>query len=146
MSISDKFNQYLPAVEISAPLRARIDEIYNIMKQLCPDSIEDVFISEVVTPEGRQYGSLFFFSPLYFLEAKQFLGQSSFDVTPLKKRVYYFEVQAFNYDFERANDNATLSVTVHFDRDIRGLLRASKVNCNFLKDIVLKYFKTNLVD
>ena len=146
MSISDKLAQYLPAVDIEGPIGEKVKSIFNIMKNFCPDPIEDIFISDMLTPEGRTYSSVFLFSPNYALEAKQFLQQDCFDITPIKKCVYYYEIRASNYDFERATDQSVLSVTAKFDADIRLYMQASKLNCNFLKSIILTYLKTNLID
>lgn len=144
--MEEKFDKYLPALDIVAPLRARIERIYKICASLCPDKLEDIFINEYPKENGSpNYGSLFLVSPSYLMEAKKFTMQDSFDITPLRNRVYYLEMRGFDYDFERATDRSRLFVTAKFEAEIRVELTASKINCNFLKEFTFKYLKTNLV-
>ena len=111
----------------------------------CPDAIEDIFISEYSSEDGtRTYESIFWFSSSYILEAKQFTSQYNFDITPLNAVIYY-ELQAQEYDFERATDRSRLTVNARFGAlSMAAQLRGSKQNCNYLKNIIVKYLKNNI--
>lgn len=140
-----EFLSYLAGLDISSgPVCDKIERALKICEKICPDEIHELFISEYVQGDGsRAFENLFFLSPCYLLEAKQFLQQDDFDIISLSN-LFYFEVQAQEYDFIKGIPKSRLSVTARFGDVISAVLRASGTNCDNLHQLLLTYFKPHL--
>lgn len=140
-----EYYNYLDTLGISpGPVRDKVERVFQICKQICPDEICDMFITEYMQNEGgRIFENLFWISPSYLLEAKLFLHQDSFDITPLRD-LHYFEIQAQDYDFQRGTDKSRLTLHARFSDVIVAQLRGSGTNCDQLNRILLTHFKPNI--
>jgi hypothetical protein len=140
-----EFIKYLESIGIIKALRERIETIYELYKGICPDEIIGIFITDYIKEDGsREYENLWFFSEKNCMEAKQFITKDDFDINPIKKRVNYWNIQKQNYDFKKATEKSRLFLRVEFDINRSGELKAAKENCDYLKEIILKYVKINL--
>ena len=140
-----EFIEYLESIGIANALRERIETIYELYKELCPDEIMDIFITDYIKEDGsREYENLWFFSEKTCMEAKQFITKEDFDIIRIKKRVNIWNIQKHNYDFKKATDTSRLFLRVNFDFNVDGELKAAKDNCNYLRKIILKYVVPNL--
>jgi hypothetical protein len=141
-----KFRQYLQAVGMTKTLIARVAQIEQFYRRLCPDELNAVFVSEYVTQDGgRQYESLWFFSESCVMEAKQFLTADDFDIMAWKHRLVYFRLLKTDYDFEAATDKSRMNLTYGDTALYRGELKASRENCDYLRDIYLSLMVPNLI-
>jgi len=142
-----KFIPYLKEVDITTrALLKRVEFIYNLCCDMCPEEIEDIFVTDYIKEDGtREYENLWFFSKGYCLEAKKFLTQINLDVTPIKKRIYYWTVTAQDFDFSKATDKSRLNLTYRLVQEILGNFKAAKGNCDSLQAIINKYVKPNQV-
>lgn len=108
--MKEEFIKYLKSVDITETLRKRIETIYKFFGEICPDTITDIFISDYIKDDGsREYGSAWFFSNKYCMEAKQFVVKDDFDITPVQKRVAYWSIEKRDYDFEKATEKSKTS-------------------------------------
>lgn len=140
-----EFIKYLESIDITKTLGKRIETIYGFYREICPDEITDIFISDYIKDDGsREYESACFFSKRYCMEAKQFVAKDNFDITPIQKRVVYWTIQKQDYDFEKATEKSRLHLDVKFDTEIRGEFKAAKQNCDYLRDIIVKHVMANL--
>jgi hypothetical protein len=137
--VNDDFNTYLDAIGLARILRERVETISNFYEPLCPEPLADIFITDYVAEEeGRRFENLWFFSEHYMMEAKFFASQDSFDFAPIP-HVLHWVITKSEYDFERAG--ATSRMTVSFNSpELSGVLRATAENCDYLRDILIKYF------
>ncbi len=141
-----EFIKYLVSIGIiTKALRERIETIYECCKELCSNEITGIFITDYIKEDGsREYENLWFFSEKYCMEAKQFITTYNFDITPIKKRVNYCSIQKHKYDFKKATEKSRLFLRIGLGFDITGEFKAAKENCDYLKEIILKYIKINL--
>jgi len=115
-----------------------------VASEICPEEIEQIFIADYIKEDNtRAYESIWFFSERYCLEVKNFETDYNIDIVPIK--VYWFEMSLKDYDFKKATQKSRLQVSMIFDGQISGSLKAAKENCDVLRDILLKYIKPNLV-
>lgn len=142
-----EFTDYLELISIKGgALLERIESIYEFYLEMCPDEIVDIFVTDYIDSEGkREYENLCFFSDGYIMEAKGFaMGKDDFDITPIKDRVKYYEIQKQDYDFKEATEKSRLALHFVLDTEVHGKFKASKENCDALRDIILKHVKPNL--
>lgn len=140
-----EFIKYLKSIGITKAHQERIEIIYECCKELCLNEITGIFVTDYIKQDGtREYENLWFFSDKNCMEAKQFISIDDFDITPLKKRINYLNIRKQDYDFKKATDKSRLFLKVGLGFDITGEFKAAKENCDYLKEIILKYIKINL--
>jgi hypothetical protein len=143
-----EFMDYLGSIDIKGEvLIDRIESIYEFYKEMCPDEIVDIFVTDYIDSEGgREYENLWFFSDKYIMEAKEFAaGKDDFDITPIKDRVKYCKIQKKDYDFKEAIEKSRLRLEFTFGFfGARCDFKAAKENCDALRDIILKHVKPNM--
>ena len=147
--MNQEFADYLESIGIKAgSLLDQIKSIYEFYLEMCPDEIADIFVTDYIDSEGkREYENLCFFSDKYTMEAKGFaMGKDDFDIAPIKGRVKYYEIQKQDYDFKEATEKSRLTLHFSLDTGVHGEFKASKENCDALRDIILKHVKPNLKD
>lgn len=141
----EEFTKYLESIGITKALCERIETIYKFYQERCPDEITGIFITDYMKEDGsREYENLWFFSEKFTMEAKQFITKDDFDLTPIKKRVYYWKIQKQDYDFKKATEKSRLYLQFYLDTKIEGDFKAAKENCDYLREIILKYVAPNL--
>jgi len=143
--MKEKFTQYLRSIGVPLALDEKIQKAYEFYLEICPDEITDIFVTDYITNDGtREYENLWFFSEKYWMEAKQFITKENFDIVPAQKRVNYWSLEKQNYDFKRATEASRLHLSFQLAATVTGNLKASKENCDYLKDIIIKYVVPNL--
>jgi len=143
--VKEAFIEYLKAIGMTKTFQERIEKIYEFYSGICTDEISSIFVTDYIKEDGtREYENLWFFSETYCMEAKQFITKDDFDITPIQNHVYYWAIQKQDYDFKNAVEKSRLSLSFDLDTRIVGSLKASKENCDFLRDIIHKYVIRNL--
>ena len=147
--MKQEFIKYLDSIAITKPIQERIETIYTFFCEICGNEIKDIFVTDYVKQDGeREYQNLWFFSENNAMEAKNFIKQDDFDITPIKKNLNYLNIQKQDYDFKKSSEKSRLSLKSVFEgggiSGITGDLKASKENCDYLRTIILKYFVRNL--
>jgi len=137
---------YLEAIDMPEIFRKRVFMIYEFYHKICPEEIKSVFVTDYLNEDGtRQYENLWFFSEKCIMEAKQFITKDDFDIMQIKKITSYMEIQKENYDFNKATEKSKISLFFGLKIAIQCQIKASKENCDYLKEIILKYFIPNLM-
>ena len=137
--------EYLRKIEIPEILQGKTEIIYELFRRLCPDPILDVFISDYIDSEGnRMYEHLRFFSEKYVMSAMNFVTEEDFRITPIKKQILQIQIEKQDYDFENATERSRLSAIVEFGTTKKAVFKASKRNCDYLRNIVRKFIIPNL--
>jgi len=143
--MKEEFIRYLKSIGMTEPLHERIEEIYQFCTERCPDEIRDIFVTDYIKGDGsREYENLWFFSPKYCMEAKLFITKDDFDIVAIRNRVIRWAILKENYDFKKATEKSRLQLRFHLDTQVFGVLKASKENCDYLKEILVKYIAANL--
>lgn len=149
-SYSEEFTKFIPYLNevdiVSSALLKRIELIYTLFSDMCPDKIEDIFIDDYLKEDGtRDYESLWFFSNLYGLEAKKFLTQIDLDITPIKQQITYWSAKIQDFNFKESSEKSRFNLHFRLLQGITGDLKASKRNCDYLQVIIVKYIKANQI-
>ena len=146
-----KFIPYLKSVDIvTRPLIKRIESVYTLCSDMCPDELKDIFVTDYIKEDGtREYENLWFFSESYCLEAKKFMTIIELDIAPLKNNVAYWTVRTQDFDFKKASTKSRLNLKFRFGgagiSDIDAYFKASGKNCESLQSVINKYVKPNLI-
>jgi len=137
----EEFKRYLDSVGLSLTLRERTAALYELFHELCPEEIKWIFVTDYITQEGtRDFESLWFFSEMYVMEAKQFTHTDNLDMLLLERPISYWSLQKQNYDFKQATDKFRLFFNFRTSFQATGALKGSKENCDFLRDLIKDYF------
>lgn len=143
--MKEEFKKYLEDVDIIGAIGEKVERIYDFYREICPDEITGIFITDYIKEDGeRVYEHLWFFSEKYCMEAKQFITTDDFDITPIKNQIIYWVLKKQDYDFKKATEKSRLYLKFKMGTMIDGELKASKENCDYLRDIILEYIRTNL--
>lgn len=139
------FTTYLKSIGITEALHKRIETSYEFYREICPDEVTGIFVTDYIKEDGaREYENLWFFSEKYCMEAKQFITKDDFDITPIRSRIYYWTIQKQDYDFKKATEKSRLHLRFDLDTVISCEFKASKENCDYLRDLIRKYIVPNL--
>lgn len=142
-----EFIEYLNDLNITGILQNRIEDIYKIFKEMCPDEIVDIFVTNYIKENGsKEYENIWFFSDKYAMEGKNFITKDDFDITPIKNRIHYWNIKLENYDYQSATQISRLFLKFISVSGINFELKASAENCDYLRDIIKKYVKANLME
>lgn len=144
--MKEEFVKYLKSVGVTETLQTRVASIYKTFEEMCPDEITDIFVTDYIKNDmEREYESLWFFSEKFMMEAKKFITNENFDMMPFKKKILYWNTISKNYDFNEATEESRLNVhVVVFPGQSFADFKASRENCNDLRDIILKHIIPNL--
>ncbi len=144
--MKEEFRTYLEIIGLSEPLRKRVESILEYYKEICPEEITAIIVTDYIQEDGsRVYENLWFFSNSFIMESKQFISNDDFDITSLKNRIEYWQIQKSNYDFKKASETSRLYLKINIDTGVSGSFKTSKENCDYLKDIIHRYIKPNLM-
>lgn len=145
--MKDEFAEYLRSIGITDVLKERIVSIYQIVERVCPEEIDDIFVTDYIKDDAsRDYENLWFFSKKHVMEIRQFISKDDFDICPTYKQIGHLIIRKKDYDFENATQASRLSIEFQMHNWIEGNLRASRENCDYLKSILLKHIVPNLLE
>ena len=143
--MKEEFIKYLKSIGITATLCKRIETIHGFYREICPDEITGIFVTDYLKEDGaRGYENIWFFSEKYCMEAKQFIKKDDFDMSPMKSRIEYWTIQKRDYNFKKAIEKSRLHLRFALDTGTDADFKASKENCDYLRDIILRYVVSNL--
>lgn len=137
--------EYIRKLGGSDKLCEKIVKLQSLGHDLCPEKIEDYFLSEYKKENGiRVLENFWFFSPKYVMESKRIYQEgSNIDIMCIDEYIDRYEINYGNYDLKEANDNSILSITCNTTSAVI-IMNASGFNCDKLWSIFEKYIKPNL--
>jgi len=139
------FIKYLQCIDLTQTLYKRIEAIYEFYQKLCPEKITGLFVSDYITMDGeRNYENLYFFSERYIMKAKHFIQRDDFNMTLIKEKIYHLQIQKLDYDFNKATEKSRLYLEFILDTGMVYNFKASKKNCDYLKNVLFQYVLPNL--
>lgn len=134
------FIEYLKTIGLTEPLQERIETIYDFFKGVCPEDITDIFVNDYIKEDGtREYVDVRFLSQKFTMIAANFINTDDFRIG-LLPHVDRITVQKSNYDFKKATEKSRMSVRVDYADKTLSDFRASKENCDYLRDLIWKRF------
>jgi len=142
--------EYLKTLEGSGPLISKSKTLKEFADKICPETIEDFFMAEYLKKNGEHvFGSLWFFSPKYFLESKRMMSkETNLDISCIYRNIERFEVTYVHYnplEPEKATDDSRLRIEANAENVFFGL-QASGRNCCKLWSIIDRYILPNLAE
>ena len=141
--MKDEFVGYLKAIGLTDVLINRIGTVYEFYQGVCPEELVDIFVTDLVKQDGsREYENLWLFSQGYAMEAKSFVTKDNFDMTPQRKIVHW-TIEKQDYDFRNATEKSRLYLVADAAENLHYLFKASKENCDYLREIFRKYILPN---
>lgn len=140
-----KFIPYLEDIDITTrAYLKRIEFIYELCCNMCPEKIEDVLVEDYIQADGtREYADLNFFSKGCCLSAHNFLTKEDIYIGVIAKRIIGWRVTSTDFDFKKTSTKSRLNVSFTTMYDIEGEFKAARKNCRYLLAIVDKYIKPN---
>jgi len=144
-----EFLEYLKLIGITEEkYLKRIETIIEVHSTICQEEIIDIFVDEYIKEDGtREYDGITFFSNEYVFGATQFLTEDNFMFSKRMKNVTVITIKGNNYDFKKATENSRLNMEIRHDiRELYGIFKASKENCDYLKKIYFKYIAPNIMN
>lgn len=142
-----KFIPYLNDIDITTrAYLKRIEFIYELCCDICPEKIEDVLVEDYIKDDGtREYEDLNFFSKGCCLSAHNFLTKTDIYIGVIDKRIIGWRVTATDFDFKKASTKSRLNISFTTLYKIEGEFKAARENCKYLQAIVNKYIKPNRI-
>lgn len=142
------FLNYLESIGITTKsLVKRIEKICEFCLEIYSEDIVDIFIDDYINEDGtREYEDLSLFTDRYVISAKKFLTQDEFLMTLVNKKLTHLLIKKQDYDFKKATEKSRLNVRIGTGAYLHGDFKASKENCDFLREITIKYFIPNIKD
>jgi hypothetical protein len=141
--MEEKFYKYLESIGIGEPITKKVEELYIFYEEMLKkndDAIIDMFITDYIKQDGsRVFENLWFFSNKYMMESKLFINKDDLDFLATKNGVIYVNIKKENYDYKNAQEQSRLIVEYVTSHNAGGILKASKENCNKLRDIINDY-------
>ena len=140
--------EYLVEIGIKKIIKERIEEIYQFYLELCPEEIDDLFVTDYIKEDdSRVYEKLTFYSKNYVLTAHDFQYNDAFSVINRNTRKPYgFTIKKKDYDFKKATTKSRMTITIGYINKYVTILKASKENCDYLKRIFEKKYKPLVID
>lgn len=144
MEMKSHFVDYLNSVGVTSVLKEKINEFYEFYHFICPEEVEEIFITDNIKEDGeRTYGKTCFFSENFYMDAHVFQKKDNFYMAPFKNQITSLSIEKKCYNFKKATENSRLAVFVNFQGEEKWL-SAIKNNCDYLRNIMVKYFVPNL--
>jgi hypothetical protein len=142
----NEITNYLMAINISEPIKKRIIEIVDISKAFSlEEQIDDIFISEYKTEDKRrEFESIWIFTKTYVMEAKKFRIANEIDIINRLRGFDYLTINFDEYDYinNKSKKNSKMSMRAQsIESEMSCVLKASGNNCEYLKNILEKYFR-----
>ncbi len=153
MSLPDPMSNYILETGGSGVVSDRIVSLLLLTRDLLgeEETVHRTFISEYVDPNGsRTYESVWFFTDVYALEARNFLASDDIDCVFMKENIGYLRLVKSDFSPSvEASPQSRMSVTVNFGTpttgSLGGVLKASGRNCNYLYEIIKSVFVPNMI-
>lgn len=140
------FSDYITSIGITTKaLYERIADIYEFFNEIYSEEITGIFIDEYIKSDGaREYEAITFFSKRFSMSARSFISEDDFSVALIQKRIDYYSIRKENYDFKQATEESKCNIEAFLEGGATLKLKASKKNCDHLKEVFLEYVIPNL--
>ena len=149
-----EFGEYYKKIEITPEDQVKFDNLLEIAKSICPEDIEQIFISTYPGEDNQTIpGDLWFFSESYIVNfPAEAVKSGSPEMFLIPLNIRWLKIYYSNYDFKKASKDSTLDVVVEFkghpfrENLSRSTLRTFSFNCDNLKEIIKDYLKPNFIN
>lgn len=148
----DRFNEYLNDIDIDTrPLLNRVENHLHNCQLICPEEINDIFVSEFRDEANKRiYDAIVFFSENFIIEATNPFSQiQSYNISSFKNCIELIDIEALNYNInqkDRFENDSRLKIKIGFAKrtPLYGEFKASTNNCLHLVNLFFERFKPNM--
>lgn len=143
-----KWRDYLKAIGFKKPYIDQASKVLEFYEEILADEIDDIFVEDFVDEAGeRHYESMWVLTSNSLHEARDFLTKvdEDFDCVP-GSDIIYWRLRKKDYDFQKATEQSRMSIDLIFADDVSGSMKASKENCDYLRNIFIKYVAKSAKD
>jgi hypothetical protein len=116
----------------------KIEDSYEKAIILCPEEIENVFVSEIEDHGMIVFSSVWFFSKNFVFEFP--IGGELLDITLIKNTLLRVEFKTFHTKLNSIDSSSRIEISFQTKYLVSGTLMATKYNCLQL----LKIYQDNL--
>jgi hypothetical protein len=144
VGMKSKFTKYFVSLEMDSFAQQRAGAVIEVCQKWLQMDIAEVFVSEYLDEGGnRVYEHFWMFTERCGLEARNFLRSDNLDCVVLSKNVGRWKYEKKDYDFVKSRPTSRLTVNFNLPSALASM-RASKQNCDRLRDIFKKYIAPNI--
>lgn len=140
-----KFDKYLKAIDVPQNIKERVYEILEISKRfLNANRINDIYISEYMSENSREFESVWIYTDNFISEAKNFRNAYNLDKIQINCKFSYANIMYENYDFVNQTAMPQSRMTLNVRSNIEGLtcvFKGTGKNCEYLHSIFNKYYR-----
>lgn len=141
--MNPEINKYLNKLKIDPENQNRILDYLSIVENLTKENIDEIFISDYLIGESREFKNLFFFSEHFFVECKKFLQSDEFNIYKLDHLVSRITLTVKSFDFTEVNNKSRFHLEILTNKKESIELKATGNNCSSLYRIHQKYILTH---
>ena len=130
---------------IEEPIRKELKGVIDIVSQELPETPEEAFVSTEGDLNGRNYPSVWLFTPHLLVEIRNPLNQdrTQFEFSPFERSVDWIRLNARKYDFENCTEQSRLALEFTTKDGLDGTLMAAGRGCSHLMEIYNQRFLKN---
>jgi hypothetical protein len=147
--MKEEFKNYLGEIDISSEtLLSRVESLLSHAAEICAqdDPIKTLFVCNSVLPDGtNQFGSLWFFSSRYLMEARDFQKSYDIDLSGYQASVGYCRLISNSPDLAATTKESKMNLQLVLDYGTQCMLEAAGHNCSYLWKIYKDFIKPNIV-
>lgn len=145
-----KLEEYLKGIGFTDVIILKTEALKRLAEKMCPEPIEDFFVSEYRKSDGeRVFNSVFFFSRKYMLESKNVVSNElNLDISCAFKSIERCEVTCVDYnplEPDKTGENSRMNVEGNFG-NVYFTLHATRENCRKLWSIHEEYIVPNIME
>lgn len=139
-----EFTNYLGEIGMGTVLIRRVSKLERAIAAILPEEITHIFVSDYIDQEEqRQFENLYFLTPGYLVETRNFVAQQSLEVDLIRQSIINIQLNYIEYNFRSAA--AASRLNFRYTTGLLGAeLKASKDNCDHLYRILRECIIPNL--
>jgi len=145
--MKEEIENYLTAIGVTTTsIKQKIDYFIKICHLICQEEIIDIFIDDYLTEDGtKKYSGITLFTKNFILGAENFLDKDEIYCARSDNKICYLSIDMKDYDFCKATEKSRINIQIYRETGGEGFYKASKENCDYLRDIYFKYILPRVI-
>ena len=132
---------------IDGPIRQRLVEITELVRQRLPEAPHEVFVSTSSEEESLNYLGVWLFTPRLVVEIRGPLRNARihYEIARFRDAVDWIRVNARNYEFGKCDRGSELEVEFSTQDGLTSVLSANGEGCGRLMEVYENIFLPNFI-
>lgn len=131
--------KYLNKLKFEMPEITKVKDMLYTSENLVCEEINDLFVTDYLVGEDREYKNLFFFSQNYLVECKKFLQNDEYHVYSLPHLLSRVSHSVKMFDFKEVNNKSRFHIEIVTVAKDTIEMKATGNNCSSLYEIYKKH-------